>query len=361
MRVLAIEPYYDGSHKAFIDGWIARSRYDWHLLTMPARKWKWRMRGAAIEMAAKANELHRAGQVFDSIFCCDMLNLAEFTGLVAPQLARLPKVAYFHENQLTYPCRVQDERDYQYAITNITTALAADAVWFNSAYHRDDFLAAAKRLLAKMPDYNCLEAIDQIAAKSQVFYPPITAGRAMLPKAQGKLKIIWAARWEHDKNPEDFFTAIRMLREMGVDFSLSVVGQSFRDLPQVFERARVEFAGCIEHWGFLPTAADYRNALAEADVFISTATHEFFGISAVEAAAAGCCVVLPERLAYPEVFGGCDGLLYDGSTAELAKRLTYLAGNRQRLIELAKQCLSISKKYIWENNIPLMDEGLMNI
>ncbi len=44
LRVLALEAYYGGSHKAFLDGWIADSRHDWTLLTLPDSKWKWRMR-----------------------------------------------------------------------------------------------------------------------------------------------------------------------------------------------------------------------------------------------------------------------------------------------------------------------------
>ena len=35
LKILALEPYYGGSHKAFLDGWIARSVHDWTLLSQP--------------------------------------------------------------------------------------------------------------------------------------------------------------------------------------------------------------------------------------------------------------------------------------------------------------------------------------
>ncbi|MGM0378085.1 MAG: tRNA-queuosine alpha-mannosyltransferase domain-containing protein, partial [Bacteroidota bacterium] len=35
-----------------------------------------------------------------------MLNLAEFSGLADESVRRLPKISYFHENQLTYPVQV---------------------------------------------------------------------------------------------------------------------------------------------------------------------------------------------------------------------------------------------------------------
>ena len=52
LRILALEPYYGGSHQAFLDGWAAHSCHDFTLVTLPAFHWKWRMRHAAITMAA---------------------------------------------------------------------------------------------------------------------------------------------------------------------------------------------------------------------------------------------------------------------------------------------------------------------
>ena len=54
MRILALEPYYGGSHQAFLDGWIAHSQHEWTVVSLPAYHWKWRMRHAAITMARRA-------------------------------------------------------------------------------------------------------------------------------------------------------------------------------------------------------------------------------------------------------------------------------------------------------------------
>ena len=56
MKVLALEPYYGGSHKAFLDGWRAHSRHEWTILGLPAYKWKWRMRHAALTFAEQVRE-----------------------------------------------------------------------------------------------------------------------------------------------------------------------------------------------------------------------------------------------------------------------------------------------------------------
>ncbi len=54
MKVLALEPYYGGSHRAFLDGWSSRSSHEWTTLTLPPNKWKWRMRHAAITFVEEA-------------------------------------------------------------------------------------------------------------------------------------------------------------------------------------------------------------------------------------------------------------------------------------------------------------------
>ncbi len=260
-----------------------------------------------------------------------MLDLASFRGLAPPAVGRLPAVAYFHENQLTHPVRREEERDLHFAFTHLASGLAADAVWFNSAFHRDDFLGALERLLARMPDHRHREIVGEIRARSAVHAPGIAAFDPRPPRVPGPPRILWAARWEFDKNPEDFFAALELLRERGVSFRLSVVGESFREVPEVFARARRRFGDVIDRWGYQESRAEYERALLESDVVVSTARHEFFGVSVVEAITAGCFPLLPERLSYPELLAGVAAsrrgdFFYDGSVEKLAERLAELAG-----------------------------------
>ena len=65
-------------------------------------------------------------------------------------------------------------------------------------------------------------------------------------------------------------------------------------------------------------------------MIVSTADHEFFGISVVEAIAAGAYPLLPRRLAYPEILNASEYVragefFYDGSVGGLAQRLAQLA------------------------------------
>ena len=96
MRILALEPYFGGSHRAFLDHWSALSRHDWTVLGLKPSKWKWRMRHGAVSLSDQVRIRIEAGEEFDLTFCSDMLNLAEFQGLSGLATKRLPSVAYFH-------------------------------------------------------------------------------------------------------------------------------------------------------------------------------------------------------------------------------------------------------------------------
>src|SRR6185312_1232756 len=51
-RGLFIEPFYGGSHRAFLDGLIEHSRHEIVPLTLPEGEWRRRMRRGAQELAS---------------------------------------------------------------------------------------------------------------------------------------------------------------------------------------------------------------------------------------------------------------------------------------------------------------------
>ena len=265
------------------------------------------MRQSAIEFSRLVDEAWDKGQRWDAIFCTDMLNVAEFKGLLKTEAAKIPVLLYFHENQFVYPNRVTDPRDFHFSFTNFTSALAANCVWFNSEFNRDSMLDEISDLSQKWPDYSPSEAIELVRGKSQVQPPGVDLRELPDPnfeandEANEPLHVVWASRWEHDKNPDRLLEILRDLRSRNFEFALSVLGESYSNIPDAFPAIQSEFAEHIVNWGFQETRQDYFAALSAGDVFLSTADHEFFGIAAVEAMAAGLVPILPNGLAYPEV------------------------------------------------------------
>ena len=94
MTIFAVEPFYGGSHKAWLDQLTAQSKHKIRHFTHPERFWKWRMNGAALTLAQEINSQNEKPDLF---LCSDMLDLASFRGLLKPELGSLPCLLYFHE------------------------------------------------------------------------------------------------------------------------------------------------------------------------------------------------------------------------------------------------------------------------
>ena len=125
MKVLLVEPYYGGSHKAWADGYQQASCHEIKLLTLPAQFWKWRMQGGAVTLARQFQQLRTRPEV---ILASDMMNLATFRALTRDVTTSIPTALYLHENQLSYPQNTRQGHGWRYGFINYTSALAADAI-----------------------------------------------------------------------------------------------------------------------------------------------------------------------------------------------------------------------------------------
>ena len=310
MKILLLEPYYTGSHAAWADGYATHSRHQVMVLSLPGRFWKWRMHGGAVTLARRFLAMETRP---DLVLATDMLDLTTFLALTRAYTHHLPIALYFHENQLSYPWSPTDRdasrgRNLHYGFVNYASALVADAILFNSGYHMDSFLGELPRLLKHFPDYNELDTVEVLRARSQVLPLGLDLGRfdayqpTPKPSASGsQLLILWNHRWEYDKNPQDFFEALYALVARGLDFELVVLGERFRQQPTEFTEAYQRLGGTVRHFGYVPAFAEYARWLWQADILPITSHHDFFGASVVEAIYCGCFPLLPRRLSYPEL------------------------------------------------------------
>lgn len=314
--VTFVEPYFAGSHAAFAEALAAGVDVTWRRLTLPGRHWKWRMRGSAAYFASSD-----AFTGADVIFASSYVPLAELVGL-RPKLSAIPRVLYFHENQLTYPNQSDAPRDHHFGFTQLVSCLAATEVWFNSEHNRRAFLDAGRALLARMPDAVPPEFVDRIEARSSVMPVPLELSSApVAPPEPGPPLVLWNHRWEHDKDPWTFFAGLEAVAERGVAFSLAVAGPRHARWPEVFDEAERTFARHIVHFGPADRAT-YEALLDRADLVVSTARHEFFGVAVLEAVHHGACPLVPDDLAYVEHFEPAYRYPREGFEEALVARLT---------------------------------------
>jgi glycosyltransferase involved in cell wall biosynthesis len=251
----------------------------------------------------------------DLILATDMLDLTTFLSLTRSSTFQTPAVLYMHENQLTYPLpedattgpmrRQKGERDLHYAFVNYSSMLAADRIVFNSEYHSTDMLAALPGFLKHFPEDRELSSVESLIRKSRVL--PVGIERSKLVSCGSPVKemsaeplIIWNQRWEYDKNPGEFFQLLFEVEEMGLPFRLALCGEIFQHRPKEILESIERLGDKVIHVGYAPEDR-YHQLLRESEITISTARHEFFGISIIEATS--CCAfpILPRALSYPDI------------------------------------------------------------
>lgn len=326
MKVLLLSPYDAPSHAYWRKG-LCRHLDDWQwtCLALPARFFSWRVRGNSLTWSYEQRAVLEAP--YDLLIATSMTDLATLRGLV-PRLAAVPSVLYFHENQFAYPASARQRVGVEPQMVSLYAALAADCLLFNSRYNFTSFMAGVTALLKKLPDAVPQGVVEGLAAKAEVL--PVPLERPVVsPAARGAappLQVVWNHRWEYDKGPELLLAAIAALpKDLPLQFH--VIGQQFRRTPLEFEHIRdlLDQRGWRGRWGYLESAAEYQALLAQAHVVLSTAHHDFQGLAVLEAVAAGCQPLVPERLAYPEWFP--QNFLYasgENETAALCARLQAL-------------------------------------
>jgi len=359
MNVLIIEPYFTGSHAAWASGYQKFSSHNIEILSLKGQFWKWRMHGGAVTLARMFNDSDLKPDV---IIATDMLDVTTFLSLTRKRTGDIPIAFYFHENQFAYPWSPDDrdvsqKRDKHYGFINYASALAADWCFFNSRYNHNTFLNSLQPFLKHFPDYNELASIKKIAKKSSVLPLGLDLSRFdehHLDEQNEPPLILWNHRWEHDKNPGDFFKAIDAVENAGLDFQLALLGENFRQVPQEFEKALKKYQHKIKHYGFAKSYTEYAQWLWRANVLPVTSIHDFFGISVVEAIYCGCTPLLPKRLAYPELLPEDEAFYFYNDFENLVEKLKSVLKKRGETDQL--KCFV--EKFKWEKMAPMYDAEL---
>tara|TARA_R100000306_G_scaffold44920_2_gene43013 strand:+ start:65115 stop:66341 length:1227 start_codon:yes stop_codon:yes gene_type:complete len=338
---------------------------NWTVLSLPPRYFAWRVRGNSLSWAF--NHRDQLTDNYDMVLATSLTDLSALRGFV-PELAQLPAMVYFHENQFAYPenrgpenrgpenRRPENRRPesqqpegetvarVQAQLTSLYTALCADQVLFNSDWNRRSFFTGAGQLLAKLPDHVPGNLLAELQNKSQVLAVPLadqlfreTQRTAQWTRAaEEPVNIVWNHRHEYDKGPALLLSIVNRLCDRGVAFRLHLLGQRFRSSPVEFDSIRSRLQQHYQDRGISPGVDEwvsdrqtYQALLAQSDIVLSTAEHDFQGLSVLEASILGCLPAVPDALAYPEYFAShfryeVGELDHDGialAAAELIHRL----------------------------------------
>ncbi|KRT83189.1 hypothetical protein AMK59_4688, partial [Oryctes borbonicus] len=163
-----------------------------------------------------------------------------------------------------------------------------DLIVFNSGFNKESFLKNIRSVIKLLPDYKPNDLQLKIGPKCKVLYFPIDFTIMSLSKPSSDiLTIVWPHRWEFDKNPDFFFKVLYRLKKSNKKFLVSLLGQTFTDVPPAFSVAREYLEAEIVNFGFVENKEEYFKILGTSHIAVSTADHEFFGVSMLEATYCG--------------------------------------------------------------------------
>ena len=302
MNILVVEPFYSGSHKAFLKGLEKYSNHNIIPLKLNYKGWKWRMHGDSLTLAKMAGEVK---EDIDLLLTSSMTNLPAFLALTNPRFAHVPKIMYMHDNQFTRPIPEGEQRDLTYCYVNYISMLAADKLIFSSEFHLNDLLHALPTFLDNFPDEKHYNTVDEIREKSVVMYPglelKVLDEQPDTRHLNKRPVIVWNQRWQFDRNPAMFFRVLNRLNDIDLEFDLILAGDTRHEKPEEFEKAWQRYGQHITHFGYVEDKANYSKLLHSGDIVVSTASYEFFCTPILEAIYCGCHPLMPKSLHYPEL------------------------------------------------------------
>lgn len=352
LRIDLVEPFFAGSHRAWAEGWATHSGHDIRLHTLPGSAWRWRMRGGAATVAPRLADRAARDGLPDLLVVSDMIDLGDLLGRLRRSHSAVPTALYLHENQLTYPRRPEQPLDSGLAWITWRNLTQADEIWCNSAFHRDELLSALPEFLASVPDHDQLGLLPSVERRMRVLPVGVEIPDAGV-RSHPPL-VLSNQRWHDDKDVDAVARALVWLAESGAEFRVAMVGDHrggrAHDIDPLLDRLgdRVVARGLVDR-------DTYERLLGEADVVVSAARNEFFGVAVVEAIGAGAVPVLPRAVAYPEVVPDRHhaSVLYERGElrAALARTLDSLAARRREIDGLAASM----RRFAWTTVAPAYD------
>ena len=275
-------------------------------IELPARHFSWRHQGSALSLFCEPYR-SQLRQDYDLLLTSSVCNLCQLRGL-APQLTGLTNLVYFHENQFAFPSQQDKSAQRSMQITEVYTALAADRIAFNSSYNLESFLRGAVKLLKQLPERLPSHILQGIEAKATILPVPLeegTLGRAppraaAPPEADQPTRILWNHRWEADKGLEILLAIAALAKQQALPLCFVITGPRHQQSAKTFTEACQKLAAKIQFEAFSEDRHVYLRQVASCHLVLSTAKHEFQGLSIMEAARLGLTPIVPDALAYPE-------------------------------------------------------------
>lgn len=255
--------------------------------------------------------------------------LCDLVARTAPDLIHLNQF-YYGATDLGAPTLVVAHSDVVSWWHAVKGAPPPDDAWF--ARYREWVRAGlAGADLAAAPSAWIAARVEEVygAGPVRVVHNSRAPGRFLAPVGPRARRVVAAGRlWDEAKAVMDLVAAAPLLQEIG---EVVVAG------PIQHPAGGPDFpseAPCVRWQGVLDAAA-LRGLLADAAVYAATSLYEPFGLAPLEAALAGCALVMSDTPTFRELWDGCAVFYPPGDPVALADAAREVLRQEERRLELA--------------------------
>lgn len=180
----------------------------------------------------------------------------------------------------------------------------------------------------------------------------LTALRPIADDRRQPNRFLYVGRLSRSKRIDRLLRTFGELKKLGADFELHIAGPDWENLAEELANLSHKL-GIADHVAWLGRISDERllGEFAQAAFFVSASEYEGFGISAVEAMAAGCVPILSDIPAFANlVADGQSGMLADFTQPATAQRIAELLTQDVGAWRAAAR--ESAEQYAWEAKLP---------
>lgn len=239
-------------------------------------------------------------------------------------------------------------------LTDLANLYCLDAILFVTDIFK-------KTVLEQVAQFNALTA-ERLAKKSFVVGLPIN--KALIDsfatkKKSNKPSIVFNHAPVPSKNLSWFLTVIEKILPIYPELMIYITRHASPGSIEAEHAHRLSqsYPGQIVLKKTLPIA-DYYPLLWEANIQVSTASHESLGVATLEAMYTKNCCILPKIGAYPEISQGLTEHLYENENELIQKLMFYIENPEQRQHlgwHLSKAAEQYTMPYLYQNFINVID------
>jgi alpha-1,3-mannosyltransferase len=211
-------------------------------------------------------------------------------------------------------------------------------------------------LASSVGDYDYFKQyVDRISLCSNGVH--VKQFNAVVPSERRSLfKWIYWGRLSRNKRLDLVIDYAADARRRGFPIDLLVCGRDFDGLMPALKAQveRLQLGGCVRFEPFLDDEA-LRAELTARSVYITASEHEGFGLSVVEAMAAGLVVICRDMVPLNSfIEHGSSGWLqqFDGSTADLERLAQLLSSTPEKVATMSNAARQAASAHDWEVAVP---------